>query len=101
VDPFDLVEFEWDEENEERVRRCAEPYEVEEAVRDDDRVPLKRIVDGKKHWWILGETTEGRLLAVVLIQRRKNLVRPITARDPSPAEVDQYRISFIQRAIHE
>ena len=84
--------FDWDDENSDHVRRHGvEPEEVEEAVTDPRRLGVAAYNTAREvRRGMLGATSAGRVLAVVLT-RRAGRVRIITARDADGAEKKRYR----------
>lgn len=87
------MEFDWDDANTEHIARHAvHPEEAEEAVTDPDRVgaPAYRAQNGERRQAITGQTEDGRLLTVILT-RRDDLLRVVTARDASESERRAYR----------
>ncbi|AFD27479.1 BrnT family toxin [Deinococcus gobiensis] len=87
------MEFDWDDANTEHIARHAvHPEEAEEAVTDPDRVgaPAYHAQNGERRQAITGQTEDGRLLTVILT-RRDDLLRVITARDASESERRAYR----------
>jgi uncharacterized DUF497 family protein len=73
-------EFEWDEENEEKVlSHGVQPEEVEQCF--FNRHLRKRKPRSADRWYLFGRTDGGRALFVVYQNRGSDLVRPITAYD--------------------
>ncbi len=85
-------EFDWNEANLGHVaRHGVEPWEVEEAVLDPDRVGASaRNVAGEQRFAVVGATESGRMLFVIFT-RREERIRPITARDADDGEKRRYR----------
>lgn len=78
-----MPEFEWDEENEEKVlSHGVRPEEVEQCF--FNRHLRKRKPKSIDRWYLFGRTDGGRALFVVY-QKRGEIVRPITAYDLPPA----------------
>ena len=76
-------EFDWDDANEEHIaRHGVTPAEVEEVF--FARVSAKRSRLGR--YLILGRSSAGRYLSVVIEKMGGHAVRVVTARDMSPAE---------------
>jgi uncharacterized DUF497 family protein len=76
-------EFDWDEDNEEKVLlHSVRPEEVEQCF--FNRHLRKRKPKSVDRWYLFGRTDGGRALFVVY-QDRGGLVRPITAYDLPPA----------------
>jgi uncharacterized DUF497 family protein len=76
-------EFEWDEDNEEKVLfHNVRPEEVEQCF--FNRHLQKRKPKSMDRWYLFGRTDGGRALFVVY-QKRGDIVRPITAFDLPPA----------------
>lgn len=87
------MEFDWDDANLEHIaRHSVEPEEVEEAATDPGRVaaPAYRAENGERRQAVTGKTEGGRLLTIVLT-RRGNLFRVVTAREANAAERRAYR----------
>ncbi|GMA59344.1 hypothetical protein GCM10025858_40470 [Alicyclobacillus sacchari] len=83
------LDFDWDQENEEHIaRHHVEPYEVEEAMTDPERLGFDVHDRGKKG--IVGRTEDGRWLFVVYVVRDKKY-RIITARDLTEREKHIFR----------
>lgn len=79
--------FEWDKANIEHIaRHQVTPEEAEEVFQE--RVSVKRVRDDR--YMALGQTEEGRYLAVVFI-RKNNVIRVITARDMEKHERTLYK----------
>ena len=82
-------EFDWDLGNEEHIaRHNVEPYEVEEAMTDPERLGIDVHDQGKKG--IIGQTEDGRILFVVYAIRHGKY-RVITARDLTDREKHAFR----------
>ena len=80
--------FDWDEYNLDHIARHGVDFdEAEEAILDPSRVsfPARRGRMG-----FIGTTEAGRLL-VVILDRKIDLWRVVTARDASPNEKKSYR----------
>ncbi len=80
--------FDWDEYDLDHIARHGiDPDEAEDAVLDPGRVtfPARR---GRVGY--IGMTEVGRVL-VVILDRKKNLWRVVTARDAGPNEKKSYR----------
>lgn len=87
------MEFDWDAHNEEHVARHAvEPWEAEEAFADRRRVsaPAYQASSGEKRQAFTGKTEDGRLLTVIVTKRGERF-RVVTARDASEGERRKYR----------
>lgn len=85
--------FHWDDANTEHIaRHDVEPEEAEEAATDPDRVaaPAYRSQSGERRQAMTGRTEDGRILTVILT-RRGDLFRVVTAREASPSERRAYR----------
>lgn len=81
-------EFEWDEDNEEKVLfHSVRPEEVEQ--RFFNRHLRKRKPKSVDRWYLFGRTDGGRALFVVY-QKRGDIVRPITAYDLPPVFKRKY-----------
>ncbi|ADI15246.1 BrnT family toxin [Truepera radiovictrix] len=81
--------FEWDEHNLEHIaRHGVSDDEVEAASTDPCRVPFSA---HSGHLGLIGKTTSGRVLVVILARRGGGRWRPVTARDASPREKRSYR----------
>lgn len=70
--------------------------EVDEALRDPNRLATDFYVAGETQWLILGETLAGRLLLVVRFEKN-GIQRHITASAACPDELEHYRTSNEQR----
>ena len=82
------MEYDWDDENAGHIaRHGVEPYEAEEAAEDPRRVPASAR-DGRAG--AIGMSLDGRLL-VVILERRGNGRRVVTARDATSRERKAYR----------
>jgi len=84
--------FDWDQHNTAHVaRHSVTREEAEEAARDPDRfvIPAYRL-GAEKRSGIVGATTAGRLLAVILA-RRGDRLRVVTARSATDTERRRYR----------
>ena len=78
-----VQEFEWDEENEEKVlSHGIRPEEVEQCF--FNRHLRKRKPKSIDRWYLFGRTDGGRALFIVY-QKRGDIARPITAYDLPPA----------------
>lgn len=87
------MEFDWDAHNEEHIaRHHVTADEAEEAVLDPSRVPFTahRGPHGQRRAALVGATEAGRLLFVVL-EKRGQAFRVVTARDAQPSEKRRYR----------
>ncbi len=84
--------LDWDEANIGHIAAHAiEPEEVEEALRDPNRVPAPTYrVATERRRAVLGSTEDGRLLFVVST-RRGTTIRVVTARDATDGERRRYR----------
>jgi uncharacterized DUF497 family protein len=79
-----MWEFEWDEENEEKVRlHAVTPEEVEQCF--FNRHLRKRKPRSVDRWYLFGRTDGGRALFVVYQSFGRDEVRTITAYDLPPA----------------
>jgi uncharacterized DUF497 family protein len=79
-----MWEFEWDEENEEKVQlHGVKPEEVEQCF--FNRHLRKRKPRSVDRWYLFGRTDGGRALFVVYQSLGRDEVRPITAYDLPPA----------------
>lgn len=88
------MDFDWDDANTEHIARHAvAPEEAEGAVNDPNRVgaPAYRAQNGERRQAITGRTEDGRL--TVILTRRDDLMRVVTARDASESERRAYRRS--------
>jgi uncharacterized protein len=84
--------FDWDKANLGHIaEHGVEDYEAEEAVLDPERksFPVHRGPKGERRKGVLGRTEAGRILVVIVEERRKKL-RVCTARKASPAEQKRY-----------
>jgi hypothetical protein len=88
------VELDWDEANLEHIaRHQLEAWEVEEALADPERIPLKVYhVAQEKRQGFIAKTAAGRVLAIILTLRHKRY-RVVTAREASRNEKRLYRRS--------
>lgn len=87
------MDFVWDEANIDHIaRHKIESEEAEEAATDPQRVPAPayRTANGERRQVVSGKTDDGRLLTVVLT-RRTDGFRVVTAREASPSERSAYR----------
>jgi len=87
------VEFDWDAANEEHIAlHSVTPEEAEEATTDPDRVATNayRATNGESRQGVVGKTEDGRMLTVILT-RRGDLPRVVTAREASKTERSAYR----------
>lgn len=76
--------FDWDAHNTDHVsRHGVQPFEVEEAMADPDRIGIDVHDRGKKG--IFGRTEDGHLLFVAYVVR-DGVYRVITARGLTPGE---------------
>lgn len=87
-----MVEFEWDDANEDHIAvHGVTPEEAEEALADSRRAPAQAYsVPGEQRRAVLGRTIDQRLLFVVYVRRARAL-RVVTARDATESERRQYR----------
>lgn len=85
------MDFDWDEANEEHVRRHAvEPFEAEAAWHDRGATVLEtRRIRGERRQVIVGRAPDGRILLVVVTPRSGHL-RVVTARAAEVAERRRY-----------
>ncbi|CAN5893624.1 BrnT family toxin [soil metagenome] len=85
-------DFDWNEVNIGHVsRHGVEPWEVEEGVRDPERIGVSaRKTLAERRFAVVGATESGRVLFVVFT-RRGEIVRVITARDADDGEKRRYR----------
>lgn len=85
------VDFEWDEANESHLTsdHSVDPYEAEEAVRDDPNTITFRAQSGRIGY--IGRTEGRRLLVVILERMTPHSVRVITAYDAGSRERSSYR----------
>ncbi len=85
-----MIEFDWDNAN---IAHIAEhdviPEEAEEAILGDPVDLGFDVVNGEERWAYLGETSEGRILRVVITLRREH-VRVLTAFEPSKNQKNFY-----------
>ncbi|GAA5513652.1 hypothetical protein Dcar01_02396 [Deinococcus carri] len=87
------MEFHWDDANTEHIaRHDVEPEEAEEAATDPRRLaaPAYRAQNGERRQAVTGKTEGGRILTVILT-RRGDLFRVVTAREANPSERRAYR----------
>jgi uncharacterized DUF497 family protein len=71
--------FDWDKNNLRKVRaHRIKPAEVEAAVSNSPILIYEQDVQGEIRYVYYGETDKGRLLAIVLVERR-DLIRVVTA----------------------
>lgn len=84
--------FEWDEYNSTHIEEHSlEPEDVEEALLDPRRLGMPAYnVAGEVRRGMLGATGAGRILFVV-VTRRGDAVRVVTARDANDWEKRRYR----------
>lgn len=85
--------FSWDDANIDHIARHGiTPEEAEEAVTDPRAIPTKsyRGPTGEPRNALVGQTSAGRYLAVVLT-RRASLLRVVTARDATSSEKRRYK----------
>jgi uncharacterized protein len=84
--------FEWDEGNIEHIaRHGVEPWEVEQALLDQRRVPAASYNEGgERRRAVIGSTDAGRVL-IVVYTRRERSIRVVTARDASETNKRHYR----------
>ena len=83
--------FEWDEHNSEHVAEHGlDPDDVEEALIDPRRLGAPAYdVNGEERRAVIGTTCAGRLLFVV-VTRRGDFIRVVTARDVTEREKKRY-----------
>lgn len=72
------LEIVWDDGNPEHATRRASMLEISEAIDDAERY-MKASTDGSDRAVIVGRTSSGRRLAIVVQVRDPATVRPITA----------------------
>ena len=87
------MEFDWDDANIDHIaRHHVTPEEAEEALTDPNRLPFPAYPGprGQSRLAILGQTSSGRYLMIILEQRNK-LIRVVTARDATQSEKQQVR----------
>lgn len=84
--------FDWDERNEEHIAgHGLYPEEVEDAVLDPRRIGAPAYdVAGEERRGLIGATAAGRVLFVVLA-RRADLIRVVTAYDANEQQKRRYR----------
>ena len=84
--------FDWDKDNIEHIaRHGVEPYEVEEALLDPERIARNaRNVRGEVRRAVLGATEAGRILFVIYTIRNEK-IRPVMSRDATDGEQKAYR----------
>ena len=84
--------FEWDEHNSTQIEEHGlSPEDVEEALLDPRRLGAPAYnVAGEERRAVIGATSAGRLLFVV-VTRRGDFVRVVTARDANEWEKKRYR----------
>lgn len=84
--------FDWDEGNADHIAEHGlEPEEVEDALLDPDRIGAPAYdAGGESRRAILGATSAGRVLFVI-VTRRGDLLRVVTARDATKSEQLRYR----------
>jgi uncharacterized DUF497 family protein len=74
-----MAVFDWDQNNLKKIRAHRIKFvEVEDALSRDPILIYEQDVDGEERYVYYGETERGRLLAVVLTER-KGRIRVITA----------------------
>lgn len=84
-----MASFEWDDDNLEHIaRHRVSDEEVEEATGDPHRVPFSA---HSAHVGLIGKTTSGRVLVVILARKGPGRWRPVTARGATPREKQSYR----------
>ncbi len=82
-----IAGFEWDDWNIEHIGRHGVTLaEVEEACYYQ---PLT-LKSKRGSYLVLGQSQEGRYLAIVIKHKEKNIIRVITARDMNEAERRRY-----------
>jgi hypothetical protein len=92
-----FTELLWPDSSIEHVARHGlTPDEVEEAVFDDldrqvFRGPRSRLDPSRRIYYVLGQSSAGRHLFVVLADRGDNTALTVTARDMMPDERRRYR----------
>ena len=88
-----MASFDWDDDNVDHIstRHNVEPYEVEEAFADPDRLPISAHQGpmGERRSGIIGATEDGRVPTVVFTVRDER-VRVVTARDATENEYHRY-----------
>jgi len=87
------MEFDWDDANIEHIAlHGIEPEEAEEAATDPQRIaaPAHRAQNGERRQGVTGKTEGGRILTVILT-RRGDLFRVVTAREANTTERSNYR----------
>lgn len=84
--------FDWDEHNTAHIdAHSLSQEEVEDAILDPRRVSVSVYdLDGEERRGIIGATITGRILFVV-VTRRNDLLRVVTARDVNEREKRRYR----------
>lgn len=85
--------FDWDDANIDHIaRHGVDPEEAEEAATDLNRVAAQayRAQNGERRQAVTGKTIYGRLLTVILT-RRGDFFRVITAREANESERRAYR----------
>ena len=88
---WDAPRFDWDDDNRRHLaRHGVVPDEAEQAIRDQLTLLLEvqQILDEERSK-IIGMTASGRILIVVFTYRG-SLVRPVTAYDAVPRDVEIY-----------
>ncbi len=82
--------FDWDRNNLRKIRRHRiEREEVEQTLLNDPIPVYEQEVDGELRFVYYGETPAGRMLAVVVTERGKNL-RVVTAYDLDAGQKREY-----------
>lgn len=83
-----MTVFDWDDDNIGHIaRHGVKPWEAEDAVLDSGRVPFSA---HSGRLGFIGKTEEGRYL-VVIVERRGQSWRVVTACNASPNEKLSYR----------
>lgn len=88
-------EFEWDEDNEEKIaaKHGVDRYEAEEAAKDPLVVVTRFRSDrfGNPRYLYIGKTEDGRILFLVIDRKGPNLWRVASARNATVREKRAYR----------
>jgi len=80
--------FEWDDTNRGHIaRHNVSPEEAEEACTNNPVILKSR----EQHYYIFGQTDNGRFLTIIVKFRFGGLARVVTARNMSNAERSRYR----------
>lgn len=88
----DVLEFEWDQGNNEKNKKHnVEDKETEEVFLDEGKVIFKDKLHSKieDRFIVVGKTKKGRLLYICFTKRKKK-IRIISARDINKKEVTLY-----------